>query len=181
MKSNLFICLVISMATHVTEAQVVINNFAIEDGEVIWRKVFQTVLTFEQLTEKVRDSGLFEKTELGDNKLTGVLRNIDADFKGAGFSEMGTPIYIARSHFSAFAVIEFKDGKYRVTLKRIVLTQKYDDGVSKQGEQSSLDTYALKTAMGEMKPAFKKSPSLILDHTFTTEFSFQDEAIKNDW
>lgn len=181
MKKTLLIFVVITMASHVTRAQVPINNFEIEDGEIIWRKVFQTELTFERLTEKIKDSGLFERIELSGNKLTGDLRNIDADVKGAGFSEILAPIYVVRSYFSAFVVIEFKDGKYRVTLKRILLTQKYDDDVTKQGEQSTLNTYALKGAAGEIKPAFKKSPSVILDHTFTNKFLFKDEPAKDDW
>jgi hypothetical protein len=38
---------------------------------------------------------------------------------------MSTPMYVARSFFDGFAVIEFKDEKYRVTLKNIMLTQQY--------------------------------------------------------
>lgn len=181
MKKKILMFVLIAMAPYVTLGQEIVNNFEIEDKEIIWRKVFETDLTFEQLTERLKDSGLFEKIELGNNKVIGEIKNIEADFKGAGFSEMGTPIYIARSHYGAFSIIEFKESKYRVTLKRIVLTQKYDDGLSKQGEKTNLDSFALRTTKDEMKGAFKKSPSLILDHTFTDKFSFRDTPSKKDW
>jgi len=171
----------LTVSPYATWGQDVVNNFEIEDKEIIWRKVFETKLTFDQLTEKIKDSGLFDKIEIGDNKITGETKQINADFKGAGFSEMGTPMYVARNHYTAFTIIEFKNGKYRVTLKKIVLTQKYNDGLSKQGEQKNLDTFALKTAGDEMKGAFKKSPSIILDHTFTDKFSLKNESIKEDW
>ena len=36
--------------------QEIINNFQVENSEIIWQKVFETELTFEALTEKVKDS-----------------------------------------------------------------------------------------------------------------------------
>ena len=164
-----------------TLGQETINNFEIEDKQIIWQKVFETQMTFVQLTEKVKDSGLFENVELGDNKVSGDLKDIDADFKGAGYTEMGTPMYVARSHFRAYGIIEFKDRKYRVTLKKIILIQKYDDGLSKQGERTDLGVFALKATKDEMKGPFKKSPSLILNYTFSDKFLFKDTPTKKDW
>jgi hypothetical protein len=181
MNERILILVFIAIFTNLTWGQEIVNNFEIEDKEIVWRKVFETELTFNQLTEKLKETGLFEKIVLAEKKLTGDIKNIEADFKGAGFSEMGTPMYIARSHYSAFAIIEFKEGKYRVTLKKIILTQKYDDGLSKQGEKTNLDTFALKATKDEMKGAFKKSPSLILDRTFTDKFSFRETPPKEDW
>jgi hypothetical protein len=181
MKQKLLIFIFVVTVSNPTWGQDVIYNFEIEDKEIIWRKVIETGLTFEQLVEKIKNSGLLEKMELGDNKLTGDIKDLSADFKGAGFSEMGTPIYVARSHFSAFTILEYKEGKYRVTLKKIILTQKYDDGLSKQGERTNLDVFALKTTKDELKGAFKKSPSLILDYTFTDKFIFKDTPTKKDW
>ena len=134
--------------------------------EITWQKVFETQLTFEKLIEEIKDSGLIDGVEIGDNKMSGELRAIDADFRSAGYTEMGTPMYISRSHFTGFVIFEFKDGKYRVTIKKIVLTQKYTDPLTKQGQMTSLEFFALKNGKNEMTNAFRKSPSLILNHTF---------------
>jgi hypothetical protein len=45
--------------------QEIINNFQVENSEIIWQKVFETELTFEALTEKVKDSGILDKIEIG--------------------------------------------------------------------------------------------------------------------
>ena len=36
--------------------QEIINNFQVENSEIIWQKVFETELSFEALTEKVKNS-----------------------------------------------------------------------------------------------------------------------------
>ena len=135
--------------------QEIINIFQVENSEIIWQKEFVTELTFEALTEKEKDSGILDKIEIGENKISGELKAIDVDFKGAGFTEMGTPMYLSRSYFTGFTILEFKDGKYRLKLKKIILTQKYSAPLSKQGEMTN---------------ASKKSPSLIMNHTFLKKF-----------
>jgi len=94
---------------------------------------------------------------------------------------MGTPMYLSRKHFTGFTILEFKDGKYRLTLKKIVLTQKYSDPLSKQGEKTNLELYGLKGGKDEMTNAFIKSPSLILNHTFLKKFDFKDSQTKKNW
>ena len=101
--------------------QEIINIFQVENSEIIWQKEFVTELTFEALTEKEKDSGILDKIEIGENKISGELKAIDLDFKGAGFNEMGTPMYLSRSYFTGFTILEFKDGKYRLKLKRLYL------------------------------------------------------------
>ena len=46
-----------------------INNFQVYNSEIIWQKVFDTGFTFEELIEKVKDSGLLDKIEIGNNKI----------------------------------------------------------------------------------------------------------------
>lgn len=158
----------------------VTNNFLIEENEILWQKVYQTTMTFDQLLEKVKDSGLFEKMEFNDKKISGDLKSLDADFKGAGFSEMSTAIYISRSHFTGFSIIDFQEGKYRVTFKKIVLSQKYDDVLTEQGEKTNIEFYGLKKG-SQMRDSFKKNPSLILDYTLSSKFDFKDKQKTDVW
>jgi hypothetical protein len=147
----------------------------------VWQNIFETRLTFEALTERIKESGLFNQLDIGDNKITGEIKQLDADFKGAGFSEISTPIYIARNHLKGFVLIEFKDRRYRVILKKIILTQKYSDGLSQQGESTPLESFALKKGTNEIRSSFQKSPSAILNHTFLNKFQFNDIGKKKDW
>ena len=161
--------------------QETVTNFSPENNKIIWQKVFETEMDFNQLTEKIKESGILENIEIGENKILGQTKQIDADFKGAGYGEMSTPMYVSRSFFDGFAIIEFKDGKYRVTLKNIMLTQQYDDGLSEEGEKTTIETFGIKKGKNEMKRAFTKSPSIILDYTFTNTFTFKSSDTNDNW
>ncbi|HOD61903.1 MAG TPA: hypothetical protein PKG96_07345 [Bacilli bacterium] len=174
---NLFI---LALLTN-TMSQESVNNFHVEGTDLIWQKVFETPMNFEQLYDKVIESGLLENIVKSENKLTGELKQIDADFKGVGYSEMRIPMYIPRSYYTGFVIIELKESKYRVTIKRIVLTQKYDDSLTKQGEKTSIETYGLKRGKSEITSSFMKSPSLILDYTFKQKFEFKQTETNDKW
>ena len=161
--------------------QETVNNFSPENNKIIWQKVFETEMDFNQLTEKIKESGILDKIEIGENKILGQIKQIDADFKGAGYGEMSTPMYVARNFFDGFAIVEFKDGKYRVTLKNIMLTHQYNDGLSEEGEKTTIETFGVKKGKNEMKRAFTKSPSIILDYTFTNAVTFKSSDINDNW
>lgn len=180
--TRLFILMILILAFNPNlKAQETVNNFSSENNKIIWQKVFKTEMDFNQLTAKVKESGILEKVEIGENKIIGQTNPIDADYKGAGYGEMSTPMYVARSFFDGFCMIEFKDGKYRVTLKNIMLTQKYDDGLSKEGEKSTIESFGIKKGKNEIKAAFMKSPAIILDYTFTKAFIFKSSDKSDNW
>ena len=162
-------------------AQESINNFFPENNKIIWQKVFETEMEFNQLVAEIKESGILQNIEIGENKILGQTKPIDADFKGAGYGEMSTPMYVARNFFDGFAIIEFKDGKYRVTLKNIMLTQQYDDTLSEEGEKTTIETYGIKKGKNSIKKAFTKSSSIILDYTFSNTFTFEPSDINDNW
>jgi len=94
------------------------DNFEIENGKLIWQKVYETELTKEQLTDKIKSSGNFKNVELNESGIIAEINNLTLDFKGYGSSEMSTPMYIARNSVNSFVQIEFKDSKYRVSIKK---------------------------------------------------------------
>lgn len=181
MKKTFILMSIIFAFIFTLKAQETINNFSPENNKIIWEKVFETEMDFNQLTDKIKESGTLEKIEIGENRVLGQTKPIDADFKGAGYGEMSTPIYVARNFFDGFAVIEFKDGKYRVTLKKIMLTQQYEDALSTKGEKSTIESFGIKKGKNEMKGAFMKSPSIILDYTFTNTFNFKSVDKNDNW
>jgi hypothetical protein len=152
------------------------DNFAIENGKLLWQKVDETELTKKQLTQKIKSSGDFKNLELNENGIIADITNLTLDYKGYGSSEMSTPIYIARNNVNSFIQIQFKEGKYRVTIKNIKLTQSYDTDLSSQGEMTNLDVFALKKRNTEFKSSFLKKPSKIINFTFEkiTEFKIKE-------
>lgn len=180
MKKLLIINLCFPFICMVSYAQDTTNNFQIVQGEIIWEKIYNTKLSFAEVSEHLKVSGLLDKIEIRENKVYGELKGLDADFKGAGFSEMTTPMYIARSRFTGFLTLEYKEGRYRVVLRKIVLIQKNSDSLSNQGEITSLESYGL-NSKGQIANFFKKTPGFILDHTFSKKFDFNLSTNNGEW
>jgi hypothetical protein len=145
------------------------NNFKIEDGKLIWQNIYQSD-SLMNVIDLFIASGIMENIIIKDNQIMGDLKPFDPDFKGAGYTEFMTPIYVARSRIEGYITVDIKENKYRTTIKDIRLIQKYDDGLSKQGEETSLSTFALK-GNTDFKPAFLKTPIIVYNYTFEKRLS----------
>jgi hypothetical protein len=140
------------------------RNFKIEDENLIWQMVYESDSSANIINQFIR-LGIIDNILTKEDQIIGDLKPFDTDYKGAGFTEMGTPMYIVRSRIIGHIIVDIKKGKYRVTIKDIRLIQKYDDPLTKQGQETSLKDFALR-GTNDFKPAFLKSPSIILDYTF---------------
>jgi hypothetical protein len=145
------------------------NNFKNENGSLIWQKIYERDST-KNIIDIFVSSGIFENFIIKDGQIMGDLKPFDTDYKGAGFSEMNTPIYVARSRIKGFLTIEIKDTRFRATIKDIILIQKYDDGLSKQGEETSLSSFALKGST-DFKSAFLKTPAIVFNFSLEKRIS----------
>lgn len=157
------------------------SNFEIDEKKVIWQKVYASELTKEELIKKITSSGNFNDIKKSEESLTATINELSLDYEGYGSSEMSTPMYIARSYVKAFVLIEFKEKRYRVTIKNIKFVQKYDDGLSEVGETSDLELYALRKRNTEFKKSFLKKPSKIMNYTFESITKFKKKAKKDKW
>lgn len=100
--------------------------------------MFETDLSFEQLSSIIKESEVIQNAEISESKIMGNTTSINPDFKGLGYGEMSTPIFISRNFVNCFSLIEFREGRYRVTLRNIILVQKYDDPLSTEGEKTPI-------------------------------------------
>jgi hypothetical protein len=156
------------------------ENFKLEDGNLIWQKVYQTKLSNDEIIKFFKTSGIIKDSKNLENSLTGTIENLDLDFKGFGIKEMNTPVYISRNFFKSFVLIELKDGRYRITLKEMKLVKKYSDILSEEGEIKELKYYAIMNSKKDFTNSFKKSPSGILNFTFDKIFGIKKKK-KSDW
>jgi hypothetical protein len=78
-------------------------------------------------------------------------------------------------------MFEFKDKKYRVTFRNIKFVQKYDDALSKMGEITDIENFALSKKNTEFKSSFLKKPSKILNYTFSEVTEFKNDIENNKW
>ncbi len=151
-----------------------INNFLIDESKVIWQKVFETPFTFDEIVQKIKEAGMMVNIETTEAKLIGDLKPLKIDYKGAGYSGANTAIIISRSDLLGYVLLEYKENKYRVTVKNMSLCHRYDDPFFKQGELTSMESLSIKK--NEFKSPFKKSPSAIFDYTLTKAFTFKNST-----
>lgn len=155
-----------------------LNGFEIEQGNLVWSQIVTSDMTPEELLSSVMRSSIEVKSKT-QSSIIGFFSNLGADYKGAGYSEMKTPIYVSRYLISGNIAIDIKPGRYRVRLTDIMLEKKYSDALSKQGEKSTLDSYAIKSNGVDFRGMFLKAPADIYNHTFSQEFTFT--KVNDDW
>lgn len=157
------------------------NNFTIVRTELIWQKVYHTQLTYDQVYYKLIESGLLERMQREENNLlTGDTKPIDPNYLNAGYTLFNVPTYLMNSFVTAYVVVEYKEGRYRVTIKRIMLTSKTTTSTDLTETKEYLDVFALKSKGTEMAPSFSKNGSSILDAAFTKLFDLNPTE-GGDW
>ena len=180
MARQIQIIIVILLTSSLSWGQEKANHFSITERGIVWQKVFQTGLTFEELTEQIKTSGVLRAVESGSNKIYGDLKPTFANYKGAGFRFMEAPNLVLCNYYEGFAIIEFKPGKYRVTIQDIQLINRISDSTGTVN-RSSLESEAIRNLEYKMTDAFRTRASFILDHTFTDRFDFSDRSNSEDW
>jgi hypothetical protein len=154
------------------------NGFQITSGKLEWVNVYESTLDQSEILALLKENGKISNVEESEGRIIADISKIEADYQGFGRSEISTPIYVARNWIEGKLIIEFKENKYRTTLKDLFLYQKYTDPLSQMGEGSTLDSYAISSK--GFKTSFTKSSSEILDFTFTKELFFE-RGYNEDW
>lgn len=88
------------------------ENFLVENGDLVWQKVFEATPSPSQLAAQ-----LSNVSEL-DNTINGELTDIEANYAAQGYRRMQISIYMTNP-YSANVQVELKDDRYRVTVRNI--------------------------------------------------------------
>jgi len=158
-----------------------IDNFQIEEGKLVWQKVYRTELSKDELINQIKNSGEYDNIESNGENLTANISRRELDFKEMGESNSSVPIYIVNSDINAFILFEFKNAKYRVTVKKIVLVQKSTNALSEEGELTNIETFALRNHNTELRKSFLNKPSEILDYTLTKLTKIEKVKQNDKW
>ena len=156
-------------------------NFKIDNGSVIWQKIYKTNYSKEEIINHFKKSGFIKNLELSEDLLTGEIKNIEADYAGAGYRKMSTPMVLLSENISAFVSIQFKETRYRVTVKQIKFATMLETTLSKIGETIPIERYALRKKNTIFKNDFLGDPCNILDYTFNKIFEIKEKAEDEDW
>jgi len=178
MKKHIFTLILFVFAVSALHAQDTIRGFIYgNDGLLKWQHEFSTTDSINQLRNFMIENRIVTEYSIIDNRLSGVLHQLPANFKLAGFKKGNTPKYIMAYDFTANVLVQFKPGKYRVTLSRIQLVNN-GSNYNFTVPSNYLEDFA--TNSRGISYAFKKAPATILDTTFVNYFTIP-EIFNEEW
>lgn len=149
-----------------------VQNFYVEGNNISWSKTFATILTEDQMREKVAEMMLFESKDIDkDDKVIGTCKPVAHNYVKAGYSEKSAESYVVEKDSYGTLKIEFQEGKYRVTLSDIQLKQRFATKKVARGENTRLMEFAYDAKKGEWDPKFIESGSAkIINETYLSKF-----------
>lgn len=164
-----------------------IENFKSVDNLFIWQKVYSTNLSFNKLSTKFIDSGIIGGLVIDENKISGDLKGCQFDGKSVGYSRASTPMYLLNDLLSGYVTIDFKEGRYRVTVKMMTLTSTFPSPtllgiVEPAGTVVMAEDMVFKNSkknMGKFKDSFWGVQSKIWNYTLESKFQIKDK--EDNW
>lgn len=160
------------------------NNFKIEGSEFIWQKVYDTRLSFDDITKELRAKGELSITDIDKDgsSISGDFSEIKPDVKGAGLKDMSTPMYASRTVMSGNFRIDFKEGRYRTTVSRVKVVFMDQLQITRTVNDYSWLAY-FGVANNKIDPKFLKKGAKAFDYTFNRMFDTSVPVIKSndDW
>jgi len=178
MIKRLSILVFLIFSISVLKAQDTIRGFIYGvDGSVKWQHEFQTTDSINNLYNYMIENRKVTECNLIENRLSGLLPQLPANYKLAGYNKVTAPNYLMAYDFSANVLVQFKPGKYRVTLSSIRLINN-GTNYSFTNPFDALEEFT--TNRRGFTSAFKKTSSEILDTTFVRYFSIIP-VFSNEW
>lgn len=154
-------------------------NFSVNDKDLIWQKVFDTDLSYNELVTTIENTGHFTDLSFVDSKITGNTKEIILDYKSLGYTRANITAAITIYKPIAFVLIEHKEGRYRVTLKNIEIVCQTNESIYTAGERESVSEIAIKK--GEFRKSFLKSTAEIYNYNFDKYFTFEAQKVDDNW
>lgn len=149
-----------------------VNNFKVsENGKIYWQKVFEDSRSAESVVTSIMASGSFSGLLESEGQASFHIDQRPVDVVALGYKRMSVPIYTSTYDFSGQATIQFQEGRYRVTVQDIILSN--SDGTQ------PIETWAV--SRGMMTRGFSTVPSELYDRYLTGLFGPSTSPLDEDW
>jgi len=155
-----------------------INSFKIEDGKLVWEKIFNTDLDFDQLVVAVKKTKLLSNIKVGENKITATVDSVRTNHCEAGYSFTECPHNISESIMSGVVELKFKTGAYKIDFRDIgFVSTKKGTG----GRRYSIEWYELRRRNTMFQSNFRDKTSKIYSYEFSKLFQFNKFISDDNW
>lgn len=154
-------------------------NFSILDGKIIWQYVFEYSGTFEELAVAAGASTSLHVNSAKDGTITAVIPPYFNDYKAFGKRLMNTSMLISQSKMSGTAYIQYKQGRYRVTITDITFDIKHPMYI---GASQTIEYFALKGGKKNKRIGedFITDVAPIIDLNLKKKFAFGESGTRLD-
>lgn len=117
---NILIAAVVFLATITTATA---QNFIFDkNGGIMWQKVYITDMTSAELHKSLYFVGcLTDIRKVDDTFYIAALKRSTVNYEYLGYKRMQLPLYLVNSDVKGAAMIQYKEGKYKVTVKDVDL------------------------------------------------------------
>lgn len=154
------------------------QDFAAAEGKLIWQKVYECNMSYDEIYEALFNSGAVSDIGMANGVITCRIPNTSIDIKGAGYSRGNVPMYMVLNDITAFVTVQCKEDRYRVTIERMELISNTDTSLGKAGERIGIETYAIKR--GELSKQLHNVIAPILGRQFNNIFSLKVKSYLDD-
>lgn len=146
-------------------------HFYVEDQGICWRQVYESPADSTAVLDFIFGSGNFADIVEISSGISFIVTPRKIDTRAGGFKAGSVAVYVSNYTMTAHGLLEMKEGRYRVTVDRIVF---------QTGPDTTLETYALNKRM-EFKPVFvSMNAAKAIDYELTRLFTIKT-AEKEDW
>ncbi|MFL9834966.1 hypothetical protein [Chryseobacterium terrae] len=155
-----------------------ISNFSIDNGQIHWQKIYESKLNKTDLLHFLKSSNKFSDLSESENSIYGITKNLKVDFKK--FSNYPS-IFVQHTTIISKFIIDFKENKYRVTVKDIIIHDPTNEDNRLNLRDVNLERYCLKNNNTEFNSRFISTNAKFYDVTFFNLFNFGKEKNSQDW
>ena len=156
------------------------SRFSTDGASVMWQNVYQTQLDSAAVVDGMIASGHFDNIILTKDGFTCRIIPHEVDYRGAGMKRGLTSMYLLGGEMEGRAVVQIREGRYRVTVDEIVFTTTLETSLSKRGERTKLELYAL-NGSGQFRGNFwNKGSSPVLDYDLFSLFEIKERTDQED-
>lgn len=155
------------------------EDFKLQDQEIIYQAVFQGEdVTYAKLEEQYKKNKLFSNIKVNTNAITFTVNDLTVDYLKFQFSQVQTPLILQTGKFSGLVSVAIRDGRYRVTFNKIMVTGEI--GYKSIKEKEPLTGLCSKNNGTQLSQDWMKPNTLgLLGKALADNFEFK--VVDDDW
>lgn len=152
------------------------DHFKVEDNQMVWQQIFQTDQTAEAVAGYLGGLGdIKDVRETSTGIAFMIKRSSPIELNKYGFKRGSVAAYAVLKLLEARGTVDFKDGRYRVTVGDVVFVSN-----DANAERTTLETYAL-SRKGEIKGVFYSMRAADLLEAYFTDLFMVKVKNNDEW